>query len=119
MRWPPAWDSTATTTLCSSSSRSPCSTFWSPAQQVCGWAGSRGASLLGVAGGVVLAEIVLMAFGFGWLALGAQMASGATGIGFAKAWAAGVQPFLLGDLIKAALAASLVGAGWSVLKRRG
>jgi biotin transport system substrate-specific component len=68
---------------------------------------------------VVLAEIVLMAFGFAWLALGAQMASGATGIGFAKAWAAGVQPFLLGDLIKAALAASLVGAGWSVLKRRG
>lgn len=89
------------------------------AAAIAGWAGSRGASFLRLAGGVVLAEIVLMAFGFGWLALGAQMASGATGIGFAKAWAAGVQPFLLGDLIKAALAASLVGAGWSVLKRRG
>ena len=89
------------------------------AAAIAGWAGSRGASLWRLAGGVVLAEIVLMAFGFGWLALGAQMASGATGIGFAKAWAAGVQPFLLGDLIKAALTASLVGAGWSVLKRRG
>ena len=61
----------------------------------------------------------MMALGFGWLALGAQMASGATGIGFAKAFAFGVQPFLLGDALKLALAACLVGAGWSLLGRRG
>ena len=69
--------------------------------------------------GLVAAEIAILALGFAWLALGAQMASGATGIGFAKAFALGVQPFLLGDALKVALAASLVGAGWSMLGRRG
>lgn len=89
------------------------------AAAIAGWSAVRGASWLRLVGGLVLAELVLMGLGFGWLALGAQMANGATGIGFAKAFAFGVQPFLLGDALKMALAASLVGAGWSVLGRRG
>jgi biotin transport system substrate-specific component len=47
------------------------------------------------------------------------MAGGATGVGFAKAFQFGVQPFLLGDLLKLALATSLVGASWTALRRRG
>lgn len=89
------------------------------AAAISGWAAVRGASWLRLVGGLIAAELALMALGFGWLALGAQMASGATGIGFAKAFQFGVQPFLLGDLLKLALAASLVGASWSLLGRRG
>ena len=61
----------------------------------------------------------MMALGFGWLALGAQMAAGTTGLGCAKAFAFGVQPFILGDLLKLALVACLARAGWSALQRRG
>lgn len=89
------------------------------AAAIAGWAAARHASVVRLVAGLVAAEIVILALGFAWLALGAQMASGATGIGFAKAFALGVQPFLLGDALKVALAASLVGAGWSMLGRRG
>lgn len=89
------------------------------AAAIAGWASVRGASLARLVGGLVLAEVVMMALGFGWLALGAQMAAGTTGIGFAKAFAFGVQPFILGDLLKLALVACLARAGWSALQRRG
>lgn len=89
------------------------------AAAIAGWAAARQASVVRLVAGLVAAEIVILALGCAWLALGAQMASGATGIGFAKAFALGVQPFLLGDALKVALAASLVGAGWSMLGRRG
>lgn len=89
------------------------------AAAIAGWSAMRGASWLRLVGGLVLAELAMMALGFGWLALGAQMANGASGIGFAKAFQFGVQPFLLGDALKLALAASLVGAGWSMIGRRG
>lgn len=90
-----------------------------PAAAIAGWAASRGASLLRLGAGLVAADLVLLAIGGLWLAMGAQMASGALGIGFEKAWAAGVQPFLLGEAIKVALAISLTGASWTLLKRRG
>ncbi len=89
------------------------------AAAIAGWAAARQASVVRLVAGLVAAEIVILALGCAWLALGAQMASGATGIGFAKAFEFGVQPFLLGDALKVALAASLVGAGWSMLGRRG
>jgi biotin transport system substrate-specific component len=34
------------------------------------------------------------------------------------AWTAGIAPFLLGDLVKIALAAALIRAGWMVAERR-
>ncbi|TIM60761.1 MAG: biotin transporter BioY, partial [Mesorhizobium sp.] len=49
-----------------------------------------------------------MAMGFAWLALL---------IGPEKSWQFGVVPFIVGDLIKIGLAASLVPAVWSLLKR--
>ncbi|MER9228537.1 biotin transporter BioY [Mesorhizobium sp. M0664] len=57
---------------------------------------------------MLVAEIVMMAMGFAWLALL---------IGPEKSWQFGVVPFIVGDLIKVALAASLVPAVWSLLKR--
>lgn len=84
-----------------------------------GWAATRGASWFRLIAGFVLAEALMLGLGTAWLALGAQMATGATGVGFAKAFAFGVQPFLLGDAVKLALAACLTGAGWSLIERRG
>ncbi len=89
------------------------------AAAIAGWAAARGASLVRLLGGLLLADLALMVVGCLWLAFGAQMAGGATGVGLAKAFAYGVQPFLLGEVLKTALAASLVGAGWSLLGRRG
>lgn len=89
------------------------------AAAVAGWAAERGASALRLVAGLVVADALILGLGCLWLALGAQMASGVTGVGFAKAFAFGVQPFLLGDALKVALAASLIGASWSVLRRRG
>ena len=76
-------------------------------------------TLARLVGGLVAAETVMMLLGFGWLAFGAQMAAGTTGVGLAKAFAYGVQPFILGDLVKLALVACLARAGWSLLQRRG
>ena len=57
-------------------------------------------------GGIAL----LFAMGWAWLAFG-------FGLGPVKAWLGGVQPFIVGDLIKIAIAALAVPAGWSLLKR--
>ena len=92
-------------------------------------AGPTGGYLLGylVASGLVGA----LAAGRGPVGRLLAMLAGLVPVyGFGLAWLAayvpaerlialGLAPFLLGDLIKAALAASLVGAGWSALKRRG
>lgn len=89
------------------------------AAAIAGWAAARGASLLRLIGGLVLADLALLAIGCLWLAFGAQMAGGATGVGLAKAFAYGVQPFLFGEVLKVALTACVAGAGWSLIGRRG
>ena len=75
---------------------------------IVGWAADRGLDrnpfkLFGV---MLVAEAVMMAMGFAWLA---------TLIGADKAWQFGVAPFIVPDLIKVALAAALVPAVWSLL----
>lgn len=89
------------------------------AAAIAGWAAARGAGLMRLVLGLFAAAGVILGLGCLWLALGAQMASGATGIGFDKAFAAGVAPFLVGDAVKVALAACLVRAGWTLIGRRG
>jgi biotin transport system substrate-specific component len=76
---------------------------------IVGFAVERGAlrSLPRLFGAMLLAQVVVFAMGTAWLAFGAQMASGATGIGLDRALAVAVQPFALGDLLKTALAALL------------
>lgn len=73
-----------------------------------GWAADRGwdrnpAKLLGA---MLAGECLMMLMGFSWLA---------ALIGPDKAWQFGVAPFLVGDLVKLALAAALVPAAWSLI----
>ncbi|AZN98670.1 biotin transporter BioY [Mesorhizobium sp. M9A.F.Ca.ET.002.03.1.2] len=77
---------------------------------IVGWAADRGWDRhpIKLFNAILVAEIVMMALGFAWLALL---------IGPEKSWQFGVVPFIVGDLIKVALAASLVPAVWSLLKR--
>ncbi|CCV04105.1 BioY protein [Mesorhizobium metallidurans STM 2683] len=77
---------------------------------IVGWAADRGWDRhpIKLFNAMLVAEIVMMAMGFAWLALL---------IGAEKSWQFGVMPFIIGDLIKVALAASLVPAAWSLLKR--
>ncbi|TPK75232.1 biotin transporter BioY [Mesorhizobium sp. B2-4-18] len=77
---------------------------------IVGWAADRGWDRhpIKLFNAMLVAEGVMMAMGFAWLALL---------IGPEKSWQFGVVPFIVGDLIKVALAASLVPAVWSLLKR--
>ncbi|MFI1293254.1 biotin transporter BioY [Streptomyces sp. NPDC020792] len=61
-------------------------------------------------GTLVPASAVIYLFGAGWLAL-------STGMTAAQAVSVGVTPFLLGDALKALLAAGLLPGVWKVLRR--
>lgn len=79
---------------------------------IVGWAADRGfdrnpIKLFGV---MLAADAIMLAMGFAWLAML---------IGAEKAWAFGVVPFIVPDLIKVALAAAVVPAVWSLLPKRG
>lgn len=58
-------------------------------------------------GAMLFASAVLLVMGATWLGML---------IGFENAWQFGVAPFIVPDLVKAALAACLIPASWSVLK---
>jgi biotin transport system substrate-specific component len=77
---------------------------------IAGWAADRGWDRYPpkLFGAMLAAEVVMMAMGFAWLAVL---------IGPEKSLQFGVVPFIVGDLIKVALAASLVPAVWALLKR--
>lgn len=78
---------------------------------IAGWAADRGLDRnpFRLFGAFMAAEVVMMAMGFAWLALL---------IGADKAWQFGVVPFIVPDLVKAALAASAVPAVWALFVRR-
>ena len=77
---------------------------------IVGWAADRGwdRHTVKLFNAMLVAEVIMMAMGFAWLAML---------IGPEKSWQFGVLPFIVGDLIKVALAATLVPAAWSLLKR--
>jgi biotin transport system substrate-specific component len=77
---------------------------------IAGWAADRGwdRNVVKLFAAMLVAEIVMMAMGYGWLA---------TLIGSEKAWQFGVAPFIAPDLIKVALAATLFPAVWSLFRR--
>lgn len=85
---------------------------------IVGWAADRGfdRSVVKLFAAILAGETVMFTLGFAWLAWFAQLSSGAIGLGTATALAAGVTPFILGDLLKSALVALLVPAGWSLVK---
>lgn len=77
---------------------------------IVGWAADRGwdRSAARFLAATLTAEAVMMAMGFGWLAVL---------IGAEKAWQFGVIPFLVPDLIKVGLAAALAPAAWSLVRK--
>jgi biotin transport system substrate-specific component len=89
-----------------------------PAAYIAGMFSSKGASLLRVAAGMTLAHGLILALGLAWLAWAAQLAGGATGVGLSRAFAVGVQPFIIGSIVKVALATALVAASWSLIRKR-
>ncbi len=67
---------------------------------------------------MIVADAVTFVMGFAWLAWFATRANGVDGgIGVANAWTYGVQPFIVADLVKIALAACVIPAGWVLLDR--
>jgi len=88
---------------------------------IVGYAADRGwdRSIGKLFAAMVVGEVVMMAMGFAWLAWFATLSSGATGLGGAKAFAGGVTPFILGDLLKIALAALAIPAIWRLVERKG
>lgn len=83
-----------------------------------GYAADRGLMRRPVLFGLVLAaaNVVLLAIGCVWLALAAKVASG-NGIGFARAFTVGVQPFLLGNALKLLLAATALPLVFDLMNR--
>lgn len=79
-----------------------------------GWLAERGwdRRYLTAAAAMLLGSIVILLCGWSWLA--AFYAPTA----FA-AWRAGVEPFLLGDVVKISLAAAVLPTGWAILRRTG
>ena len=77
-----------------------------------GWLAERGNTRtpLRTAGLMVLGNLVIYAIGSMWLA-------GAIDVAFGKALQLGVQPFLLGDALKVALAAGLFPLAWRAVER--
>ena len=90
-----------------------------PAAVIAGLFARNGASLARVGFGMILAHALILALGTLWLAYLAQMPNGMTGLGIERAWLRGFEPFILGSLVKAALATACVAAGWSLARRRG
>ena len=80
------------------------------AAAIVGEAADRGLSKRPFAmfGTMLVADILVFALGFVWLT---------TLIGAAKAFEFGVVPFVLGDLVKIALASAIVAATWKILRR--
>ena len=60
-----------------------------------------------LASAAVAGNIFVLMVGGVWLAFGAQIAAGRVGLGLEQAWTVGVMPFVLADVVKALLAATL------------
>ena len=86
---------------------------------VVGWLAERGfgRNPFKLFGAMVFGDALVFVIGFAWLAWFAALASGAHGIGASAAFANGVVPFVLGDLVKLALAAAAVAAGARLVRR--
>ena len=84
-----------------------------------GFAADRGMIKRPLAFAAVLlaAEIAIVLPGFLWMAFLSRTGAGMSGLGAARAFQLGIQPFLLGDLIKLALAAVAFPAVFDALSR--
>lgn len=80
------------------------------AAAIVGWAADRGwdRNPLKLFSATLAGTVIILALGYAWLA---------TLIGLQGAWTFGVVPFIVPDLIKAALAACAVPAVWALVRR--
>ncbi|MCP4385726.1 MAG: biotin transporter BioY [Hyphomicrobiales bacterium] len=87
---------------------------------IVGWAADRGwsRSFAKLFAAMLVADVIVFALGFVWFAFFAQMSDGSVGPGMAFAFEWGVAPFVLGDLLKIALAALAVPAIWGLVDRK-
>ncbi|WP_305789418.1 biotin transporter BioY [Symbioplanes lichenis] len=78
-----------------------------------GWLAERGAdrTILKALPAMLVAEVIIYAAGLPWLAV-------AAGLSFSETLSKGLVPFLLGDAVKAALAAGLLPAAWALTRRK-
>jgi biotin transport system substrate-specific component len=78
----------------------------------CGYLAERGAdrSVLKSVPAMLVGEVLIYAFGCAWLAIDLHLGAGAT-------LSDGLRPFLIGDAIKAAIAAGLLPAAWKLAGR--
>jgi biotin transport system substrate-specific component len=83
------------------------------AAAVCGYLAERGAdrSIIGSVPAMIAGEIVIYVFGLTWLAIDLHLGASAT-------LRDGFTPFVIGDAIKAAIAAGLLPAAWKLAGRR-
>ncbi len=90
------------------------------AAAVVGWLAERGADrrVMSMVGALLLGNVLIYAFGVPWLASWDPAGDGVA-FGWAEAYKTGVQPFILGDLVKLAFAAALLPAGWALLQKSG
>ena len=87
---------------------------------VVGWLCERGADrrVVSMIGVLLLGNVLIYAIGVPWLANWSPAGDGVT-LGWSQAYELGVQPFILGDLIKLAIVAAILPAGWALLQRTG
>jgi len=87
---------------------------------VVGWLAERGADrrVMSMIGALLLGNILIYAIGVPWLASWDPAGDGIA-FGWSQAYKTGVQPFILGDLVKLAFAAALLPAGWALLQKTG
>lgn len=76
----------------------------------------RSESFFKLLGAMIVGDIALFALGFVWLGYFFVTGSGAT-LGGDFAWAKGVQPYILGDIVKMVLAAAAVPAISALMRR--
>jgi biotin transport system substrate-specific component len=83
------------------------------AAAACGYLAERGVdrSVLRSVPAMIVGEIIIYAFGVTWLGFDLHLSTGA-------ALAEGFTPFVIGDAIKAAIAAGLLPVAWQLAGRR-
>lgn len=87
---------------------------------VVGWLCERGADrrVVSMIGVLLLGNVLIYAIGVPWLANWSPAGDGVN-LGWSQAYELGVQPFILGDLLKLAIVAAILPAGWALLQRTG
>lgn len=86
---------------------------------IVGYAADKGwsKSAFKMFGAMLIADIAIFALGFAWLGFMYVSAKSGTTLGAATAFKFGVQPYVIADLVKIAIASGLVAALWGVTKR--